>query len=166
MKGKELREAVKARMEEEYLQNPKLKTGKRITGYCILAWLLSRVLFLVVEMLCAKEGFVEFSPVNFASFVFSLLIAWPMINGTGKIAWLPLAGGIMMVFSIARNQMFSLLSIDQYPIIHLHILLYILTAVVTIASMLIILFHPTCKAYAERSTECMQELGGFPQRRL
>ena len=75
MKGKELRQALKARMETEFAQNPELQKGKKLTGILLLVWVVSRVFLQVTELICMRIGFLDPNPTNWVILGLLLLFA-------------------------------------------------------------------------------------------
>ena len=67
MKGKELREALKAGKAEAFERDPDLARGKKITGILLLIWAASRAFLLVMDLVCARIGFIESNPVNWVT---------------------------------------------------------------------------------------------------
>ena len=99
MKGKELRQALKAKMEEEFRRDPSIRDGKKLTAILLALWIMSRVFFLIMDLICSRIGFIEFAPANIAGFAVSLLFALLLYRGSGKLALLPLVGGVMMLLN-------------------------------------------------------------------
>jgi len=67
MKGKELRQALRDRMAEAFDQDPDLSKGKKLTGVLLLIWVASRTFLLVMDIVCARIGFIESNPVNWVT---------------------------------------------------------------------------------------------------
>ncbi len=160
MKGKELRQALKAKMEEEFRRDPSIRDGKKLTAILLALWIMSRVFFLIMDLICSRIGFIEFAPANIAGFAVSLLFALLLYRGSGKLALLPLVGGVMMLANVFRQGTIRLLSMDLDPVLRLHMISYILAAAVTVLVMLLLLLLPACKTYAETAMGAMRELNG------
>ena len=160
MKGKELRQALKARMAEEFAHNPELEKGKRLTGILLLVWVVSRVFLQVTELVCMRIGFLDPNPTNWIILGLLLLFAWGIYKGSGTLAWLPILGGVMMLSTAFRQQMFSLLGMDLYPEFRLYLIAYLAAAVLQILTMALILVLPSCKSYAKTAMRVMKELNG------
>ena len=158
MKGKELRQALKARMAEEFAQNPELERGKRLTGVLLLIWVASRVFAQIMELVCARAGFLEGNPTNWVILGILLLFAWAIYRGSGALAWLPILGGVMMLGTAFRQQMFSLLGMDLYPEFRLYLIAYLTAALLQILTMALILALPGCRSYAGTTMRVMKEL--------
>ena len=158
MKGKELHLALKAGMEEEFQRDPSIRAGKKLTGFLLALWILSRVFFLVMDLICSRIGFIEFNPANIAAFAVSLLFALLLYRGAGKLALLPLVGGLIMLVNIFREGTLRLLSLDLDPVLHLYVISYVLAAAVTVLAMLLLLLLPACRAYAESALRVTKEL--------
>ncbi len=160
MKGKELREALKARMAEEFAHNPELEKGKRLTGILLLIWVIGRVFLQVTELICMRIGFLDPSPRNWVILGLLLLFAWGIYKGSGALAWLPILGGVMMLSTALREKMFSLLGMDLYPEFRLYLIVFLAAAVLQILTMALILALPSCRSYARTSMSVMKELTG------
>ena len=160
MKGKELRQALKARMDAEFAQDPKLRKGKKLTGILLLIWVVSRVFLQVMELICMRIGFLDPNPTNWVILGLLLLFAWAIYKGSGALAWLPILGGVMMLSTAFRQQMFSLLGMDLYPEFRLYLIAYLTAAVLQILTMALILALPSCRSYAGTSMAVMKELTG------
>lgn len=160
MKGKELRQALKARMETEFAQNPELQKGKKLTGILLLVWVVSRVFLQVTELICMRIGFLDPNPTNWVILGLLLLFAWAIYKGSGALAWLPILGGVMMLSTAFRQKMFSLLEMDLYPEFRLYLIGFLAAAVLQILTMALILALPSCRSYAKTSMTVMKELNG------
>ena len=158
MKGKELREALKAGKAEAFERDPDLARGKKITGILLLIWAASRAFLLVMDLVCARIGFIESNPVNWVTMVILLLFAWWIYQGSGALAWLPIAGGVYMLISCVREKLFSLLGMDLYPEFRLYLIAYISAAVIQILVMALILTLPSCRNYAQTMLRVTKEL--------
>lgn len=160
MKGQELRSAFKARMGEEYAQNPSLLQGKKLIGCLLLLWIVTRVFSLVMELVCAQIGFIDSNPTNVIGLLTMLLFAWGIYRGFQALAWLPLLGGVFMLITCLREDYFFLLTIDQYIELRLYLLAYIASAVVQLAVMGLLLLLPPCRAYSQTAARVIKELNG------
>lgn len=160
MRGKELREALKTRMQAEFAQNPELVKGKKLTGILLLVWVVSRVFLQVMELMCMRIGFLDPNPTNWVILGLLLLFAWAIYKGSGTLAWLPILGGVMMLITALRQQMFSLLGMDLYPEFRLYLIGFLAAAVLQILTMALILALPSCRSYAKTSMAVMKELSG------
>ena len=163
MKGKELREALKAGKAEAFERDPDLARGKKITGILLLIWAASRAFLLVMDLVCARIGFIESNPVNWVTMVILLLFAWWIYQGSGALAWLPIVGGVFMLISCVREKLFSLLGMDLDPTFRLYLIAYISAAVIQILVMVLILALPSCKNYAQTTLRITKELNGWQQ---
>ena len=160
MKGKELRQALRDRMAEAFDQDPDLSKGKKLTGVLLLIWVASRTFLLVMDIVCARIGFIESNPVNWVTMGILLLFAWGIYQGSGAVAWLPIAGGVFMLVSCVREKLFSLLGMDLYPEFRLYLIAFISAAVIQILIMVLILTLPSCKNYARTTLRITKELNG------
>ena len=166
MNGKERRAAIQARAEEGFLQDPSLRNGKKWTELLVLFWVMSRLFFFVMDLICVHIGFIDFNPVNIWAFLLSLFLALLLYKGAGMLAVFPLLGGILMASTVFRERMLSLLSLDLDGVLRLHILSYIIAAAVQILTMSLLLFLPACKSYSELLKRVVQEVNGSQEHRL
>ena len=80
--------------------------------------------------------------------------------GSGALAWLPILGGVMMLSTAFRQQMFSPPGMDLNPAFRLYLIAYLAAAVLQIPTMALLLALPGCKSYARTSMSVMKELTG------
>lgn len=162
MKKNEIQVKRDAIMAEEIAADPDILRGKKITGTLLVIWLITRLLFLVMDLICAKIGFIKFAPPNIISFLLALLFAPLLFNGVKYLPALPLFGGVMMVVSSFREHYYSLLGLDLYPELKLYTFSYALTAWTQVAVMLCLLFLPLCVKYAAAADRTMKKLKNQP----
>ena len=166
MNGKERRAAIQARAEEGFLQDPSLRNGKKWTELLVLFWVMSRLFFFVMDLICVHIGFIDFNSVNIWALLLSLFLALLLYKGAGMLAVFPLLGGILMASTVFRERMLSLLSLDLDGVLRLHILSYIIAADVQILTMSLLLLLPACKSYSELLKRVVQEVNGSQEHRL
>lgn len=130
-------------------ENPDAVSGKRIAGIIVLIFLLTRVLSIGIEIVCAVKGYTSPSVgIYCVTLLISLLFARLIYDGFKVFAGLAIVGGIFMVIQTFQNSLYTVIfSSEYYPIIRVYAFIYVFSSFFQLAGMLFLFFYKKTNAY-------------------
>lgn len=130
-------------------ENPDAVSGKRIAGIIVLIFLLTRVLSIGIEIVCAIKGYTSPSVgIYCVTLLISLLFARLIYDGFKVFAGLAIVGGIFMVIQTFQNSLYTVIfSSEYYPIIRVYAFIYVFSSFFQLAGMLFLFFYKKTNAY-------------------
>ena len=149
MNNNEDTKKMRAMLSAELEADPLAARGKKLTVVLLIVWIATRLLALVLERVCARIGYVDAGAVNIVGIVMALAFSLLIYGGAVKAAFLPLAGGILMVVSSFRDRLYPMLGYGLDPVLTAYFAAFILAAWAQLLIMLALLFLSSCKAYGE-----------------
>ncbi len=158
MTGIEKKEKRRALLAEEIAADPAVLRGKRLTAVLLILWIAARLFYLVMEMICAKVGYIDFDAADFTIFALFLLCAFMMYRGVRILPILCLLLGIVMILNSFLDRAYSVLGLDLYLDLRLYYFSYVLAAWAQTAVMLCLLLVPCCRRYAAACGRIREDL--------
>lgn len=132
---------------------PEVLMGKQITTGLMVAWILLRLFSLIMEAVCRGQGLLagEASTVNVAVLVSAIGLAVAIASGARNLAFLPIAGSVMMIVNTFTAQLYTVFSpMYIYPFASaVYAISFILASYGQLAIMVIVLAQKNCRLYGK-----------------
>jgi len=149
MDKKDFQQQRKLLLEEGLAQDSAAEKGRRIAAALMWLWVISRLVFLVLQLICIERGYIIVEGSNLTSTVMCVLFAICIARGARLFAFLPAIGGFTMILGAFSLDAYAALSPMYLPIVRIYSLSYILAGWLQLICLALVLLLPCCKAYYE-----------------
>ena len=131
--------------------NPALKQAKKWIWGVLIFWIMTRFLLVAAEIYCSSQDYLEttFNASNITVSIMAILLAFAIASGAKALAFLPIAGSVMMIvqtFSEGFGVFFS--TAYELPIaLRLYGVAFVLASYAQLVCMLLVLLPKKCRSY-------------------